>query len=117
MLDYFFPDMQLRNTSDKEKLELADLDANRLRRTIRQFKLINDLFSASSRLVREHFFTIMEQDPERNYTLLDVGSGGCDIAVRIARKARKRGLKLKITALDSDKRILCLLYTSDAADE
>lgn len=106
MLDYFFPDMQSRNTTAKEKLELAEVDANRLRRTIRQFKLINDLFSASSRLVREHFFTIMEQEPERNYTLLDVGSGGGDIAVRIAREARKRGLKLKITALDSDKRIL-----------
>lgn len=106
MLDYFFPDMQSRNMSDKEKLELGEVDANRLQRTIRQFKLINDLFSASSRLVREHFFTIMEQDPERNYTLLDVGSGGCDIAVRIAREARKRGLKLEITALDNDERII-----------
>lgn len=108
MVDYFFPDMQSRNTSDKEKLELAEVDENHLQRTIRQFKLINDLFSASSRLVREHFFTIMEQDPERNYTLLDVGSGGGDISVRIAREARKRGLKLKITALDNDERIIPL---------
>jgi len=43
MLDYFFPDMQSRNTAAKEKLELAEVDANRLRRTILQFKLINDL--------------------------------------------------------------------------
>lgn len=106
MRDYFFPDMRLRNTADKEKLELAEVDANRLQRTIRQFKLINGLFSASSRLVREHFFTIMEQDPERTYSLLDVGAGGCDIAIRTAREARHRGLKLEITALDSDKRML-----------
>jgi 2-polyprenyl-3-methyl-5-hydroxy-6-metoxy-1,4-benzoquinol methylase len=105
-LDYLFPDMRLRNTSDKEKLELADVDAQRFRRTIRQFKLINSLLSASGRLMREHFFSIMEQDPEQSYTLLDVGAGGCDIAINTAREARRRGLKLTITALDSDKRIL-----------
>lgn len=110
MLDYFFPDMQLRNTSDKEKLELADLDLNRFRRTIRQFKLINYLLSASSRLMRKNFFTIMEQDPQRSYTLLDVGAGGCDIAIRAAREARRRGLRLDITALDNDARILPIAY-------
>ncbi len=110
MLGYFFPDMRLRNTSDKEKLELADVDVNRFRRTIRQFKLINSLLSASSRLVHEHFFSIMAQDPDRIYTLLDVGAGGCDIAIRAAREARQRGLKLNITALDNDKRILPIAY-------
>lgn len=108
MLDYFFPDMRLRNTSDKEQLEHPDVDMNRLRRTIRQFKLINRLFSASSRLMRKHFFSIMEQEPDRAYTLLDVGSGGCDIAIWAAREARKRGLRLEITALDNDRRILPL---------
>lgn len=106
MLDFFFPDMHLRNTSDKEKMELADADLKRFRRTIRQFRLINYLLSASSRLLREHFFTIMEQDPQRIYTLLDVGAGGGDIAVWAAREARRRGLKLNITALDNDARIL-----------
>jgi 2-polyprenyl-3-methyl-5-hydroxy-6-metoxy-1,4-benzoquinol methylase len=106
MLDYFFPDMRLRNTSDKEQLELADADSNQLQRTIRQFKLINRLFSASSRLMREHFFPVMEQDPDRTYTLLDVGAGGCDVVIQAAREARQRGLKLNITALDNDKRII-----------
>src|ERR1039457_2417211 len=110
MLDYFFPDMKLRNISDKEKLELADADLSRFRRTIRQFKLINYLFSASRRLLHEHFFTIMEQDPQRSYTLLDVGAGGCDIAIWAASEARKRGLKLNITALDNDKRSLPIAY-------
>ena len=108
MLDYFFPDMRLRNTSDKEKLEGADVDLNRFRRTIRQFKLINYLFSANSRLLRKHFFRIMEQDPDRTYTLLDVGAGGCDTAVWAIREARRRGLKLNITALDNDSRTLAI---------
>jgi 2-polyprenyl-3-methyl-5-hydroxy-6-metoxy-1,4-benzoquinol methylase len=110
MLDYFFPDMQLRNTADKEKLELADVDGMRLQRTIRQFGVINYLLSASRRLVREHFFSIMEQDPDRMYTLLDVGAGGCDIAIWAAREARRRGLKLNITALDNDRRTLPIAY-------
>src|SRR5262245_49421931 len=106
MLDYFFPDMRHRNTSDKEKLELADVDMERFRRTIRQFRLINTLFSASGRLVREHFFTVMAKEPDRTYTLLDVGAGGCDIAIRTVREARRLGLKLNITALDNDRRTL-----------
>ena len=106
VLSYFFPDMKHRNTSEKEKLEHADADSNLFRRTIRQFGLINRLFSASSRLMREHFFAVMERDPGRVYTLLDVGAGGCDIAVRTAREARQRGLKLNIVALDNDRRLL-----------
>src|SRR6266581_3816517 len=110
MLDYFFPDMHLRNTSEKEQMELADADLKLIRRTIRQFKLINYLLSASSRLLREHFFSIMEQDPQRIYTLLDVGAGGCDIAIRAVREARQRGLRLNITALDNDARLLPVAY-------
>ncbi|MGE5284409.1 MAG: methyltransferase domain-containing protein [Actinomycetota bacterium] len=48
----------------------------------------------------------MLQDPTRRYTLLDVGAGGCDVAVWAAREARTRGLTLNITALDNDPRIL-----------
>ncbi|MFA7403794.1 MAG: methyltransferase domain-containing protein [Pelobacteraceae bacterium] len=110
MLDYFFPDMRVRNITENEKLEQPDADMRQLRRTIRQFKLINMLFSASSRLLRSHFFTVMEQDRDRNYTLLDVGAGGCDIALWAAREARRRGLHLNITALDNDKRILPIAH-------
>ena len=110
MPDFFFPDMRLRNTTDKENMDRADADPNRLLRTIRQFQWINVLFSASRRLLREHFFPMMDQDPKRVYTLLDVGAGGCDIALWAAREARNRGLKLEITALDNDPRILPIAY-------
>jgi 2-polyprenyl-3-methyl-5-hydroxy-6-metoxy-1,4-benzoquinol methylase len=102
----FFPDMRRRNTSDRELMDLPDADQELLLRTIRQFKRINLLVSASRRLMRDHFFRQMEQEPERTYSLLDLGAGGCDIAVWAAGEAARRGLKLKITALDNDSRIL-----------
>jgi 2-polyprenyl-3-methyl-5-hydroxy-6-metoxy-1,4-benzoquinol methylase len=108
--DIFFPDMRLRNTTDKERMERADADLDQLHRTIRQFHWINFLFSASRSLMRKHFFPMMDQDPTRSYTLLDVGAGGCDNAVWAAREARNRGLKLNITALDNDPRILPIAY-------
>jgi 2-polyprenyl-3-methyl-5-hydroxy-6-metoxy-1,4-benzoquinol methylase len=98
--------MRLRNTTDKEIMDRADADPDQLHRTLRQFHWINFLFSASRPLLREHFFSMMIQDPTRSYTLLDVGAGGCDIAIWAAREARNRGLKLNITALDNDPRIL-----------
>ena len=110
MPDFFFPELRLRNTTDKEIMDRADADLEQLHRTIRQFQWINFLFSASRTLLREHFFSTMIQDPARRYTLLDVGAGGCDIAIWAAREARNRGLKLDITALDNDPRILPIAY-------
>jgi len=110
MLDYFFPNLQRRNTSHKEMLELPDLDLKRTRRTIRQFKLINCLFSGSRRLLRRYFFSVMEKQPDRVYTLLDIGAGGCDIAIAAVREARRRGLQLAVTALDNDPRTLAIAY-------
>ena len=98
--------LHLRNTTDKEIMDRADADPDRLHRTLRQFRWINFLFSASRTLLREHVFSTMMRDPARRYTLLDVGAGGCDIAIWAAREARRRGLTLDITAMDNDPRIL-----------
>jgi len=106
MMSLFFPDMRQRNTTDRELMDLPDADLERLLRTVRQFRWINMLVSASRGLIREHFFRVMEKKPDRVYTLLDVGAGGCDIAVWAADEAVRRGLKLEITALDNDPRIL-----------
>jgi 2-polyprenyl-3-methyl-5-hydroxy-6-metoxy-1,4-benzoquinol methylase len=110
MPECIFPDMRLRDMTDKEIMDRPDADLDRLHRTIRQFQWINFLFSASRTLLREHIFSMMIQDPTRRYTLLDVGAGGCDIAIWAAREARTRGLKLDITALDNDPRILPVAY-------
>jgi len=105
MLDFIFPDLRVRNTTDQEKMDRADADPEQLLRTVRQFRLLNRLFSASRRLLRREVFALMETDPSRVYSMLDVGAGGCDLARWAAREARRRGLKLVITALDNDPRL------------
>ena len=106
MIDSIMPDLRNRNTTDREKMDRTDADPQRLLRTIAQFRRINALFSASRRLLRRHVFSIMAQNPGRAYSLLDIGSGGCDIVCWAAREARRRSLQLNITALDHDPRML-----------
>jgi 2-polyprenyl-3-methyl-5-hydroxy-6-metoxy-1,4-benzoquinol methylase len=48
----------------------------------------------------------MLNDPEKEYHLVDMGAGGCDIDVWLLKAARRRGLKLRITACDIDPRII-----------
>lgn len=99
------PDLSCRST-DIEEMDRPGCDRGSLHRTLAQYAVINLLFSASRRLIRRHLFPAIAADPAREYTWLDVGAGGCDLPLWVARTARRRGWKLRITALDSDPRIL-----------
>ena len=91
---------------DREELmDRTACDSAMLRRTVRQFEWINILFSASRRLIRERFFPVMAAAPGREYTLLDVGAGGCDVARWVVRSARRRGWSIRVMALDPDQRL------------
>ena len=48
----------------------------------------------------------MRKAPEKAYTLLDIGCGGCDIPLWLLNNARTQGLELKVTCLDHDPRIV-----------
>lgn len=106
MTGKLFPDLRARDLACREEMDQPDADAALLLATVERFGLINRLFSASRRLLREEVFAEMERYPGRQYSLLDVGAGGCDIAAWAAGEARRRRLKLSITALDNDRRIL-----------
>jgi 2-polyprenyl-3-methyl-5-hydroxy-6-metoxy-1,4-benzoquinol methylase len=87
-------------------MDRPDADLDLLIRTIRQFSILNYLFSANGRVSRRYFFKKMKEDPGREYTLLDIGCGGCDIDKLFVKTARKLGLKIRITAIDKDARII-----------
>lgn len=101
----FFVNLRERSY-EEELMDRQDADPRRLKRTIEQFDLINRLFSAATRLFKRHILPTMLADKEREWTILDFGSGGGDIDRALVRLCRKKGVKVKITALDLDPRVL-----------
>lgn len=105
MLDYFFPDLSKR-IFVPELMDLFESDKKKLVKTVRQFKMINHLFSRSKYYIKKYIIQDMLKNPGQNYTLLDIGIGGCDLARWLIKKTRKLKLKLKITGIDYDVRVI-----------
>lgn len=101
----FFVDLKARSY-EEELMDRHDADPKRLKRTIEQFDLLNRLFSSTIPLFKKQILPVMLTQPDRQWTILDFGSGGCDIDRAVVRLCRKRGLKVRITALDLDPRVL-----------
>jgi len=101
----FFVNLKDRSY-EEELMDRLDADPKRLKRTIEQFDLLNRLFSAAVPLFKKEILPVLLTEPGREWTLLDFGSGGGDIDRAIVRLCRRHGLKVKITALDVDPRVL-----------
>jgi SAM-dependent methyltransferase len=101
----FFVNLKDRSY-EEELMDRSDADSARLKRTIEQFALLNRLFSSALHLFKRVVLPQLQTDPGREWTILDFGSGGGDIDRDIVRLCRKKGLKVKITALDLDARVL-----------
>ncbi|MDZ7772315.1 MAG: methyltransferase domain-containing protein [Balneolaceae bacterium] len=89
-----------------EEMDRPDCDPERLRRTYRQFAILNRLISRWDHLYRSEVRPLLASRPENMgpARLLDIGFGGGDIPARLARLARGDGFRLKVTAVDSDPR-------------
>ena len=89
-----------------ERMDDADCCEEHLLRTIDQFAFINCLVSRYKAILHRWVLTEMLCDKTREYHLLDMGAGGCDIDVWLLNTARRLGLRLRITACDLDPRIV-----------
>ena len=94
--------MRRRAFDAVEKMDSADCDPKRLERTYRQFGLVNGALSGWRRLYRQEIRPLLSA--ESATTLLDVGSGGGDLAVRLSRWAAKDRVRLHVTGIDPDGR-------------
>lgn len=97
--------MRARAARD-ELMDAPDCDETRLLRTIRQFSSINRLVSRYRTILKREVLADMRKDPDREYHLVDMGAGGCDIDAWLLKTARRLGLKLRISACDLDPRII-----------
>ena len=94
-----------RRSLRPELMDDPSCDTDRLLRTVAQFETINRLLSRFRSILAREVLDDMAMAPERVYHLVDIGAGGGDIARWLLRAAAERGLKLTVTALDSDARI------------
>ena len=89
-----------------ERMDDPDCCEKRLLCTVRQFASLNRMVSRYGTILRRWVLADMLRDPDRAYHLLDMGAGGCDIDAWLLQEAQRLGLRLRVTACDSDARIL-----------
>ncbi|QYF90309.1 MULTISPECIES: class I SAM-dependent methyltransferase [Arthrobacter] len=94
--------LQARAVDAVEEMDLPGCDPDLLERTYTQFALVNRAVSGWHGIYRARIRPRLS--PGTITTLLDIGCGGGDVPVMIARWAARDGLRLEITAIDPDAR-------------
>lgn len=84
-------------------MDQPDCDPARLENTYRQFGVVNRVLSGWRRLYDRELRPLASASAGP-LSLLDVGSGGGDLAMTLNRWARSDGLDLRITGIDPDAR-------------
>jgi SAM-dependent methyltransferase len=100
-----WPDLSVRYDGP-ELMDDPTCNAAMLFRTLAQFRWVNMAVSRYRFFLKRWIVADMMRDTKRVYHLVDVGAGGCDIVVWLLRHCAGKGLKLKVTALDGDIRIV-----------
>jgi 2-polyprenyl-3-methyl-5-hydroxy-6-metoxy-1,4-benzoquinol methylase len=93
--------LQERAADAVEQMDLPGCDPARLDRTYAQFELVNRVVSGWRGIYLRQLRPRLRAGPA---TLLDVGCGGGDVPVSLARWAARDGLQLEVTAIDPDPR-------------
>lgn len=93
--------LNARAADEREQMDRPDCDPRKLDNTYRQFGLVNRIVAGWRHLYLRELRPLLSEQPT---TLLDVGSGGGDLAMMLARWALKDRLALHITGIDPDPR-------------
>ncbi|GAA1488190.1 class I SAM-dependent methyltransferase [Brachybacterium sacelli] len=96
------PPLGERDVRATERMDDPDCDRAMLERTYSQFRLVNSLVAGWRATYRERLRPHLHR--EGVTTLLDIGSGGGDLARALARWARRDGFDLRVTGIDPDER-------------
>ena len=88
-------------------VELLDVPASPsdLEESLSDISRLNRYFGGSW-VTRSHLIRLLGEESGRPVTILDVGSGGADIPIRLVRWARRRGRRFRLIAVDRDRQIL-----------
>ena len=104
-----------RRSAKPERMDDLSSSEVRLRATLRQFTLINHLFSGTRAQFCRFLFPDILASGLRRVTILDVGAGGGDFARWCASFLKRHNVVPKIICLDYDSRVIDHLRDSCAA--
>lgn len=85
-----------------EQMDDPDNDPVKLVNTYQQFKRMNPLISRWQFIYKRYLFPYFEAG--KTNTLLDIGFGGGDIPLSISEWAKRDGIDLQITGIETDER-------------
>jgi 2-polyprenyl-3-methyl-5-hydroxy-6-metoxy-1,4-benzoquinol methylase len=94
-----------RNTSLYEKMDDPTCSKEALYKTYRRFSVVNAIISRWKRIYQSYIRPLAAEKPG-SFSLLDIGFGGGDIPLKMAKWAAADGFNLNITAIDTDQRAL-----------
>lgn len=103
-----------RQAGLQEFMDRSDCDPVLLENTYHQFSTINLLLSQWKKVYKKYLKPRLSSS--HSTTLLDIGFGGGDIPLKLARWAAEDGLLLHITAIETDIRTLDYVNSLDAPE-
>ncbi|MDZ7689686.1 MAG: methyltransferase domain-containing protein [Balneolaceae bacterium] len=92
-----------RATKLTERMDNPDCDRHELFNTYEQFSVINSLISQWGRIYSRYIRPFALKNG-RSCSILDIGFGGGDIPLKLAKWCGKDSISPKITAIDTDQR-------------
>jgi 2-polyprenyl-3-methyl-5-hydroxy-6-metoxy-1,4-benzoquinol methylase len=95
----------VRDAEATEWLDARTVDNIDLRRNLRDIRRINALLGWTS-FTTKIVASMIDKEPHRSWSLLDVASGSADIPLSIARWSKHAGIELHITASDIHPQII-----------
>lgn len=105
MIKFLFPNLKERS-DELEFMDLKSCDKKKLINTVKQFAFLNFLFARYRFLIKKYIIRDIKKNIKKEYSLLDIGAGGCDIPIWLSKFCSKKKIKIKITCIDNDKRII-----------
>ncbi len=106
--------LQYRDVDARERMDDPECDLPTLLRTYGQFPVVNAVV-AGWRLT--YLTELRPRFTATSHTVLDIGTGGGDVARSLVRMARRDGVTLTVTAIDPDPRATAYVRSLPAVDE